>query len=404
MKSFALLVLVAACGGGTSAGPADAAPPVGDPVTVHYQVSAMPPNDVVAGATVLFYDADGNLVERAVTDATGVAHGHVLAGGAVTATDAHDYVTWFDVEPGDTLWTTWPIPQVSQSSMLITLPRDGDASFYDATGPGFFGQLASAPPATGPISFSGTLDLSTATTGTVVAEATHPSAPTRFLVVPGVSLPQATLDLSASTWIDPTPLDVQLTDLPSPFTTAGWRYTEYRGETELWNGTQVTSNPTGSVTLHYATPGALGDGAAITAYPQLGDPRRFFALAIGVSGSTIDVGAMIPPRLDALALGADDTLTWTRDGAGPPSLAIVIDLRGQSGASWTVIAPGASTSLRLPPLPADLAPVGLAATGGRFVGGNDPRGYRGYVIDPAASSPYVWADERPAAGTYRISE
>jgi hypothetical protein len=105
-----LAVALAACGGSSSSSP-DAAPPpdASDPTAIGIYL-------VKPGARALFYDASGNLVDRATSGADGWAYGHAPSGGTVFSLQppGQSFLvsTFVAVEPGDRLYTQFPGAQV----------------------------------------------------------------------------------------------------------------------------------------------------------------------------------------------------------------------------------------------------------------------------------------------------
>jgi hypothetical protein len=421
MPRLLCLAVLAACGHTAPASP-DASPdgapdaPIANPITVYAPYPPDPdtqPFSVQPGATVLFYDASGAVIDRRVTGPDGLATGNGAAGGSVTAIPPPGvtgaWYTWVDVSPDDHLYTQPVYSHVPAThSRSVILPRDGDdVDAYFVTGVGF--EVGNQmPPATGTITATGDLEAGAPTHGDLVAQADHTGGTvTRFFVAHDADLTAATLDLSSATWTDSIPLDREVDHLPADTRAVEGRYWMLAGGQPLWVNAHYAGQPTTTLALHLDTPGTVGDGAALRLFYQrkTGSDAEFWNATFNGVDPTIDFSTVIPPDATGVLVQSGTTVTW--QAAGDPTHAVATWLAMDAGPGsygWLVIAPGDQRTFSPLQLPADIAPYpAVVEARVEFVAGNDPAGYAAVRTDPSAMDPEIYASAIPATpGTYRI--
>jgi len=386
----------------------------GPPVIVYAYYERDPGHDssVKPGAIVLFYDADGELVDRAVTGDDGKATGLVRAGGSVTVVPppgSSDLYTWVDVAPGDHLFNAedpGPPGPPQGSTLTVTLPRDADATSYRTSFVGG-GTSQEHPPATGSIETSGFVRSSSEGVTDLVAEARHADGHKRFFVAHGVKVDGGPIDLGDHAWADPTVQTFTFTAVPDKIEYVNPSYLALTGTDWVWSGDladHVITHPAATFAASFETPGAIGDGSALQTYFMRdrdgGSPDSWF-LTINHPGPTIDLASMMPPTA-TVAPPDHGRFSWTVDGDPARALGLALQMY-TSTATWTVLLPPDRRAFTLPSLPSDVpAPPAFPQARAQFLGGVDPAGYAG-VRTQAAMSPYQWAQRWPSSpGAYRM--
>jgi hypothetical protein len=411
MKAFFVSLAAAACGHSSPTTPDGGVMAGSDQLTVHvgYDIEATGAT-VRAGATVLFYDAAGALLDRQVTGTDGEAIGLAAPGGTVTAvppagTNASLF-SWVDIAPGDHLYTphaTGGLPESSQQS--FTLPRDGNADVYTVSSIGLSGANL-MPPTAGLVTVTGERDADIPPTADLVASASHPDGHDRFLVMHDARTTGA-IDLSSSAWSDPTLVDLAIDNIAADVRGISVTYALLDGPRTLWTTSHYENAPGATLPLEFESPGQLGDGIAVSMVYQRGSggAAQFWDVSLNGPAPAVDLAALLPPDAASVAVAGATAVTWTASGDPTRAIAVWVGMdTGAGGAAWTAILPADRRSFAPPPLPPDLAAFTTATEARvRFVGGNDPAAYAAIRTDPHALDPEVYATIIPTTpGMYRI--
>jgi hypothetical protein len=368
------------------------------------------PFRVQPGATVLFYDAAGTLIDRRVTGPDGVATGMGAPGGTVTAMPPSGvtgaWYTWVDVAPDDHLYTqaAYSGPPYSGSRSVI-VPRDGDADIYLASSVGF-GGVNQEPPATGDVTVTGQVATDAPAHGDLVAGAVHPGGSTRFIVAHDVKLAGPTVDLSTATWSDPVTLTGAVDHFPEDTRAITGQYLMLGGGRPLWSDSAIAE---GTTTLAYQleSPGTVGDGTALSLWFQrnIGNEKQFWYATFNGVDPAIDLAPLVPPDAASVRVQPGNMVTWQVNGdrARAAGAWLAMDT-GPGGRSWLVMLPADQQTFSPLQLPADIAPFpAVVEARVQFVATNEPARYAGVRTDPSAFDPEAYGQSLPPApGTYRI--
>jgi hypothetical protein len=409
MKRLLWLAALAACGSSSPASP-DAAPPDVPADVGPIRVFAPFPRSGDAftptpGATALFYDAAGTLVDRQVTDSDGMATGMAPADSSVTVVPPpsadQTYYTWIDVSPGDHLATMeapGPIADVLHTS--VTLPRAGDdVTSYVLSGVDFRGSTM-MPPATGNIVIDGSLNSEAPTVGDVVAVANR-GAQSSFLVAHGVTLDAAALDLTSLAWSPGSSVATTVSGIADDTRWLTAYYQLLAGTSVVWEASMVDAQPMGTFDMTPQVPEAVGDGRGVQLFFQRGSGESW-ALSYNHPGSTIDLGTLVPTAFNVTQ--QDHTVSWEVAGQPGGAAAVRLDFPGPA-ATWRVVMPPQQRTFVPPVIPADLpGPQSLYNPRVTFVGGNAPGGYAAVRTDGLIFDLYRYGQQMPATpGIYRLA-
>ena len=364
-----------------------------------------------AGATVLFYDANGALLDRETTGTDGRARsipGPISTVVVVpTGPIPGDTYIWEGVSPGDHLYTERPAqppvvpPDATEArDVSVTIRRFAhDPTRYRITAIGMSSPSQTIAPGDDPVTLAATLDPDAPATGDVVAMVDDGAA-RHFIVAHDVSLAGHTIDLRGSHWEDGDSFSATVV-LP---TAATWFSADYE---RLSHGRAVWAEPTDT--------GALaGDLSVDFTWPHVGDAS---ALSLGYQlsgGTTWGLSyneppdafstAQLAPTATSVTRNADGSVSWTSSGSGREEIGVSLVLGG-APTSVRVLMPPGRRSFVPPPLPADLGalpPTTYARV--TFVGGNEPGAYGALRNDLDACDLYRWARVMPALrGTYRFA-
>jgi hypothetical protein len=409
MKRLLWLAALAACGSSSPASP-DAPPPDVPADVGPIRVFAPYPRTGDAftptpGATALFYDAAGHVVDRQLTDSQGMATGMAPADSSVTvvppASADQTYYTWIDVSPGDHLATTdtpGPIADVLLTS--VTLPRAGDdVTSYVLSGVDFGGSTM-MPPATGNIVIDASLNTEAPTVGDVVAVANHGSSST-FLVAHGVTLDAATIDLSSLGWSPGSPVDTKVSGIADDTQWLTAYYQVLAGSSVVWQERMLDPHPTATFDMPVQVPDSAGDSRGVQLFFQRG-AGSFWALSYNQPGPAIDLGTLVPSAFNITQ--QDHTVSWEVAGQTGGAAAVRLDFPGPA-ATWRVVMPPEQRTFSPPVIPADLpGPQSLYTPRVTYVGGNAPGGYAAVRTDPLIFDLYRYGQQMPATpGIYRLA-
>jgi hypothetical protein len=410
------LSFLVACGDSSMAPSPDAPPVTPASVSVYTAYPLVANTDGVmprAGATVVVHDAAGNLIDRQVTDESGIAV--TQPGASVTVAPPPGlpgpFYTWVDVAPGDHLYTSqpWGGPMPGMHQVTVTIPRDGDdVTSYIVSGAGFGGHLDTIP-ASGDLTLTATVSDDAPPTEDLVVEADHSDGHKRFLVIRDAATTGA-VDASTRAWADPAPIDLTLEGFHDDTRALLVVYSLRASGKPLWVADHVQNAANGTLAAHLDSPGALGDGTALQlVYQRLNAQRRALcAFTMNGATPTVDLAALSPPAATNVTITGGRAFAWTADGDPARAAATMLDFRSADAgdSSWSVMLPPDRRSFELPAMPADL-PAFPPAVSARvvFIGGNDPAGYAAVRTDPQAFDPNDWAQVVPAtAGTYCMVE
>jgi len=384
---FAILAAIAACGGGSSTPDAAAdgrtdAPVADAPVDA---VTAGPVSLTVwapdrtpqLGVDVVFYDPAGAVVSHQVTGSTGKVSEDLLPGGAVTAVRNEGggliAYSWLAVEPGDDLVLGTPGPAPADVGPIsVTLPgAAATATQYQVRlGCRTLTTTDPASPVTGEL----TADcLGSDTKIDVVAAAlAGDGSVVGYAFSQGVTANQGgTTDVTLGAWQTQTdPLTFTLTNTPAAAGAAGVEV-HLRIDGLDFGGAVARTQVSGTtVTLDAPYPHGLAvDRLQYLLTVLLGPiqtPTGFLQVIAGEpdAPSTVDLDlsqGLLPALGDVSDAEASDQLelTWTAAGslAGTDGgFALAYWSEGQTGHAWVaLLPPGATSPLRLPRLPDELA-------------------------------------------------
>lgn len=353
-----------------TAGNPDAAPPDAQtrgPVSVHV-LSLTNDGLPEQGATVLFYEPDGTLADRKLSDANGDATAELEAGGMVTVVrlrSSNTHITTVAaVQLDDVITVGRPESSSSSSSetLRVVVPSFANATSYSASvgcGSGY------GEPGTGSTT-AFTVSLNDCEpTGDILVRA-NVGNNSYFVGQNDVSMAaNGVIDLSGQSWqfLSQSNFSLGLTNIP-----AGLDYLNAFRRTLSPNGAiysdyadGVQSPIAGSTALAMGYPPGIGSGTYVQATFEKwdgNDPALQIAaakLATVSSSYTFDLINLLPwvtrPAFD----GAN--LSWSGGAGGD---AVVIDLNMYSNtqpatyATWRLVLPPGTTSVTLPELPVDL--------------------------------------------------
>lgn len=418
MKRLLLLAALVACKNASPASPdaAPDAPPIGPtgPVTVYAPYPTQAPNapPATAGATVLFYSADGQLVDRQTTDehgtATGMAPENATVAVVAPPTSPGSYYAWVGVAPGDHLYTYRPVyPGLSNQRLdNLTIPSDGaDVTSYAVGGTGYDAEL-DAPATTGNLTFAGTYFTDTPAVADLVGVATHSDGHQRFFAVHGVTLDSDAIDLSAATWSDPTATDIPITGITADTAWFDVDAEQRAGNQVLWSGTALAPPSSTAFVAHFDAPAPVADGRALGLLFQRGNANdstaTYWAASFNPAPASIDLAAL---RIDSTDVAVtSNAVTWGAQGDLVHAQGAYVLLFTQGSAPWEVILPPDARSFVPPQLPEDLPHPGVGLKAHvTFVAGNDPGGYAALRTDFAGFNLYAYGQIVPAPGLYRLA-
>jgi len=405
-----LLVLLTACGSSTPSSAPDAPAPVdgrpagSGPITVNAPYLDAN-HQITPGATVLFYDADGALVDRVVTGADGRATGIATPESNVMVLppthDRRDYYSWYRVSPGDELYTERVTVADAKPArhVSVVIPYDeATTTQYTVSAVGL--TAAATPPPSGPVALDATVDADAPSVGDLVGESWHADRP-KFFTVQGVPLAAPVIDVRSSIWSSGATFRVPMT-VPSNTASVIGYYSSLAAGRVLWQGAGSVNGPETQFDLPIETPGAyVGDGYALQVFVQpTGSPTfvaTFNAPSVGVD----------PAKLASTAdqvVDTNNSVTWRQASVAQYNMGIEVVLSGAAG-SWHIVMPADRTSFTPPPVPADLElPPAMPDATVQYIGGNDPLGYAALRTDVDAFDPYHYAQVIPAhAGLYRAA-
>lgn len=390
VKCLPALAILAAC--------TDPLPGAEPPDTERVTVSA------AAGATVLYYDADGKLLDRVVAGDDGRARSIAGPISSVLVVPPHaggDYYSWIGVWPGDHLYTQ-PLPSQSAADaghhMAITIPRFGnDATNYSISAIGMTGAATVAAGAD-PVTLDATISADAPTTSDVIAQVATGAA-SHFLIAHSVSLATGTADLRTGHWESGAPYGATIA-LPAGAAWLSASDQRLSGGRVLWQDAFRADAPGGDVALSFNSPLA-GDAGALAVSYQLADGTTY-ALSYNEPPDGLDTAPLMPLATD-IVRAADGSVTWnssltTRDEIGVELV--------QFGATtkWHIVMPPGQRAFAPPVTPADLPPPpAMASERVTFVVGNEPGAYGALRNDVNVFDLPNWGRVMPInRGTYRF--
>jgi len=303
-----------------------------------------------AGVPVLFQDAHGALITRAVTDADGEASAEVAGGGMVTVVEPGDpwITTIVGVEADDHLVVGHQRDLgVSSGAASVTVP--GGGATYRVSGPCASGQGASTT-VNVPL-----FDGCGATQPLLALR--NPAALDGVLFVPSQALADGASATIAGPWQPPGTFTVALTG--------------FDGATFASLITEVIADGRSAGRISETLPAATGGAIDATmAYPAVGDATLVTLIVNGTtpgyhyyldhdggprSSLALDAAAMLPmPTIDSQF----GELEWDPGNGDFDGTTLRIDGEGEKGNSlgtWDVVLPPSADSFVPPTLPADLA-------------------------------------------------
>jgi hypothetical protein len=348
MRSFCLLLILAACGGDgvrhISDAPAgfadasnDAAPIAAMPVTVTVTFDG----SGVAGLSAIFTNADGSPVATVLTDATGTASQTLGAGGYVTVVDpfpieadvaSSNLYTWAGVKPGDHLVLYESTEGATETDFTLVTPTVANATTYNATavcvGGGGFGNGSSTTLA---------MQLFGCTTADIyVAAHDSSNALVATLFHPALTVTaNQTVDLSTTDhFAAAVPATYSFTNLPSSGVQVD---DDLVGSAGVINGfARFTDVSAGSASFSIAQPALPANDVAfvLTDFATTNNTHDVYAWSPTAPTSyTLDASTATLPDVTAVPVFdyATDTLTWTAGSGVARHRARGAELRQRSG-------------------------------------------------------------------------
>ena len=399
VKRILLLAALAAC---------TSSPPGGDPPD-NERVTVIAPyfdarGGITPGATVLYYDADGVLVDRVVTDGQGYARsiaGPISSVLVAPPTAGGDYYSWLGVWPGDHLTTQHapaPVAATPGHHMAFTLPRfANDAASYSISAVGMAGMTAAAA-GTDDVTLDATVEDDAPAVGDVVAEVATGAA-RHFIVAHGVAVDAGAVDLRASHWEMGAPFSATIALPEGAAWLAAYDKRLSNGRV-LWVDTARTDAPAGNVALSFLWPTA-GDAGALAVDYQLADGTTY-ALSYNEPPDGLDTAPLMPLAQD-VARAADGSVTWNRSLTSSDEIGVELVQLGDT-ATWHIVMPPGERSFTPPVIPADVQPPAMTTARVTFVVGNEPGAYGALRSDPDVFDLPNWGHVMPRIrGTYRFA-
>lgn len=408
VKRSLLLVALTACST-TSPGSSGGDPSDAERVTVFAPYGDV--TDTISGeATVLFYDAKGDLLDRKTTGTDHRARSIpgpistvvVLPAGPSTG----DTYIWEGVSPGDHLYEEPPAPPpvVPPDAPLarnvsVTIPRFAhDPTRYRVTAIGMSSASQTIAPGNDPVTLSATLDPDAPAIGDVVAEVDDGAA-RHFLVAHDVSLAGETIDLRGSHWEDGDSFSATVV-LPQAATWFSADYERLSRGRAVWTETTDTDALAGDFSIGFTWP-HVGDSNALTLGYQLSGGSNW-GLSYNDPPAALST-AQLAPTATNVTRNDDGSVSWTSSGSGTNEIGVSLVLGGAT-TNVRVLMPPGQRSFVPPTLPADLALPPTTYARVSFFGGNEPGGYGALRNDLHVCTPSNWARVMPALrGTYRFA-
>lgn len=358
--SLCSVILVAACGGGSTTVPdsPDWGPSSGVRVTV---TQAGQP---VSALTVFFLEPDSLVAAMATTDAAGQASAPLHAGGSVTVVHApllsdaavRDLDSWVAVQPGDDLALDLPVyrPAISLQVSAPATTMPGVASYRIVTPCGGTGLFH--------VGQSERLDLvpnctaSTQTTDFVAFALDASGHELAALVMPHVAVSQGQ-QLTLTGTYQP------VLDVPIMYANAGGAQSmELSAYTVTADGRTLVANTSlhgtgGGLAGAFRWPAQLTTGTRALRSGPSGDLLTWGPIS---STESLDLTARLGQQITSQVTidEAHQQLAWTLAETGAPAQLAVASMSVDQGdgtnVAWTIVAPGAAPQLALPQLPSSL--------------------------------------------------
>jgi hypothetical protein len=383
----AVIAIAAACGNSGNGGSADGggggggdAAPGGDVVTAIIDNSGVP----VAGARVVFQNADSSVAAEVMTDASGRASAHVEAGGYVTAVNPFGGVlvvpdvidTVGDVAPGDQLVFHYHSILNTPIRFPLTVPLSPGATLYT---------IAMTCDGLGVIDVgSGGSDTLGSDSATGTGQVNHcPSGIADMLVLPSeqqVALVARDVAIGSGVPVTITgayepfgSATISVTGVPAGIADLAFEYavSTPRGGlygVETFDGSAMVVGGAQSVTV------AVPAGEFTYQDTELPDPETTTldaAEAIGWGSSSAapvshDVSGLALPRFTSVPVydAASHAVTWQATaGAATPTLGYASVLATRSGHQWvwSISEPYTAGAVAFPKLPADTFDYNIGA-------------------------------------------
>ena len=356
------------------------------------------------GATVLYYDDAGALLDRVAADGDGRARsiaGPISSVLVAPPAAGGDYYSWVGVWPGDHLYTAAPtVPATADAGhhMAITIPRfANDATAYSISAVGLTG-AATVAPGTDPVTLDATIAADAPSSSDVIAQVATGAA-SHFIIAHGVSLGTAAADLRSGHWESGAPYAATV-GLPAGAAWVSAYDQRLSGGRVLWQDAFRADAPAGDVALSFVSPQA-GDAGALAVSYQLADGTAY-ALSYNAPPDGLDTGSLMPLATD-IARAVDGSVTWNSSRAAPDEIGVELVQFGAT-TKWHIVVPPGQRSFTPPVLPADVPPPpAMASVRVTFVVGNEPGAYGALRNDVNVFDLPQWGQVMPRLrGTYRF--
>ena len=336
------------------------------PVTLTVTLSDGTPDP---GVRVYFQNTDSSLVASTTTDAAGTASAVMAPFGYVTAIGAYappgtaipgDVETFAGVLPGDQLQLSQPasVTGVSVTVLAPPDPEPGAAEYYAwTTCSGSSWQPLEATTSSGQTRWTGSIWLDCSVADILVASYEGEDHPLGYIYAPATAVAdQATIDLTAMTYVPMTPSDFLIYDVPGNDENVSVVESVTTSRGDLFNAWVPSSfMPGPPIRFSLATP--LVEGASDVVHVS----GRGSVVLWGphASAYVLDYGAHLVPEI-ATSPSFDPTthqLHWTESGGGLAAQVVrasghVYRPVASSGWFWWLAAPH-STTITFPTLPVD---------------------------------------------------
>jgi hypothetical protein len=307
-----------------------------------------------SGATVLFHDSSGAVIDRVATGLGGIASTKLQNVDKVTVVSPSTpkLFTWEGVRPGDRL--TY-LPENTPPYTPLGSLDPGDLTYpgaldYDVNNV-FAAQPYTPVPIDWPMNFGA---FPGGLTVDVFVEAR--TATTNFFAVKrGIPTPTggAAQPVTMGPYVEGRHVTLTVTNAPSNATT-----TMTYGASFKTGAARALSD--GTFAVPEQSDLMQGEVASVI------DARNFHGVYVSSAlkdAMAIDFSKAIPPAT-AITRGATQAvdLSWTLPAGLTPTATVASDQWGIAGAEWIIVSPGTTTHVRAPDLPADLADRGPPST------------------------------------------
>jgi hypothetical protein len=332
-----------------------------------------------AGATVLFYEPDGSLADRVLSDIDGQASAELGRGGSITVVRLREYETRFttvlEVSPDDVI-TVGRAPTTLGSrngSFRVIVPERANATSYQVQGGCSYGSGGSTAFNVNMYSCPNVGDLLGTTT---VGNSLY------YIGRNDVDLAASDVNLTSETWTFMPSFSLSLTAVPADLDHLGLMRETIGASGSPWSSYANLASPSAGVhTFSLRYPSGVGRATLVRAYldksgyrlrGQGGGGRAQILFSkinsASVSSHTIEVEPRLLPWLGEPQLDGRE-VSWPADGGSAPGDVMIADLQwfANTTGRWRIVAPPGTTHVTLPTLPEDFDTRWQGVLDGTFV-------------------------------------